>query len=457
MSVQSATSRIQYVGNNSTVTEYVVTFFFGLSSDLKVVVTDEDGAETLLTETTDYVVSGAGDENGGDIVTVAAVPATSTVTIYREVPATQLTTYAENDAFPASSHESALDKLTYLVQQIARGIARCLRVTEASDQPDDAVSVPLSVAGLDGSGNLVFRTVDEMISFLSLSGALSDFPGATWADDAERAAKVPDFLGQLGTQRDTKALYVSTGVVAGDWAAATISGLTNAQVAANAAIAFSKLATLASGNILVGSAGGVATSVAMSGDATIVASGALTVAANAITTAKILDANVTSAKLAAGASTANLSVGSILQVVTAELTTFTSTGVSIPKDDTIPQIGEGAALPLSASITPASASNTVRVRLTVPCLDNASGGETTFAVFRNAVANAVAAGSTQNPAAQPTDFSLEFVDSPATVSAVTYAVRFGSSSGTSYVNGINSGRLFGGVSKTTLSLEEIKA
>lgn len=76
--------------------------------------------------------------------------------------------------------------------------------------------------------------------------------------------------------------------------------VTNLKVDAAAAIAFSKLAALASGNILVGSAGTVPTSVAMSGDATIVASGALTISANAITTAKILNANVTLAKLAAG-------------------------------------------------------------------------------------------------------------------------------------------------------------
>ncbi len=76
--------------------------------------------------------------------------------------------------------------------------------------------------------------------------------------------------------------------------------ITDAKVNASAAIAFSKLAALTSGNVLVGSAGNVPTSVAMSGDATIIASGALTIANNAITTAKILNANVTLAKLAAG-------------------------------------------------------------------------------------------------------------------------------------------------------------
>ena len=61
----------------------------------------------------------------------------------------------------------------------------------------------------------------------------------------------------------------------------------NTDVKSDAAIAFSKLAALTSGNILVGSAGGVVTEVTMSGDATIIASGALTIAANAVTIAKI--------------------------------------------------------------------------------------------------------------------------------------------------------------------------
>lgn len=66
--------------------------------------------------------------------------------------------------------------------------------------------------------------------------------------------------------------------------AATIS---NADVNASAAIDFSKLATLSSGNILVGSAGNVATSVAMSSEATIVASGAVTLS-NAAVIGKVL-------------------------------------------------------------------------------------------------------------------------------------------------------------------------
>src|SRR5574338_629837 len=57
---------------------------------------------------------------------------------------------------------------------------------------------------------------------------------------------------------------------------------------------------LADGRLFVGNASGIAAAVAMSGDASIINTGALTIANDAITTAKILNANVTLAKLASG-------------------------------------------------------------------------------------------------------------------------------------------------------------
>lgn len=69
------------------------------------------------------------------------------------------------------------------------------------------------------------------------------------------------------------------------------SGIAAADVQTNA---------LTDGHIFVGSALGVATDVAVSGDLTLVNTGAFTIANNAVTTAKILNANVTLAKLATG-------------------------------------------------------------------------------------------------------------------------------------------------------------
>ena len=79
------------------------------------------------------------------------------------------------------------------------------------------------------------------------------------------------------------------------------NAVVNASVTANAAIAFSKLAALADGNMLVGSGSNVPTSVAMSGDATLANTGALTIANSAISTAKIANDAVDADKLASNA------------------------------------------------------------------------------------------------------------------------------------------------------------
>lgn len=74
------------------------------------------------------------------------------------------------------------------------------------------------------------------------------------------------------------------------------NAITNAKVSSSAAIAFSKLGALTTGQIVAGNAG-VATATTLGGDATIGATGTLTIANDAITTAKILNANVTAAKV----------------------------------------------------------------------------------------------------------------------------------------------------------------
>lgn len=65
------------------------------------------------------------------------------------------------------------------------------------------------------------------------------------------------------------------------------NSIDNSLISASAAIAFSKLAALTSGNILVGNGSNVATSVAMSGDVTIANTGATTIGNNTISNAKM--------------------------------------------------------------------------------------------------------------------------------------------------------------------------
>src|SRR6266850_6230619 len=119
--VQSEISIEIYNGNNSTTTPYPIPFYFFHDEDLLVTSINTLGTETVLQLNTDYIVTGAGNQNGGSLKTTFQLPLNWKVRIERIVEPTQLTSYQEGDSFPAKSHEQALDKLTMLVQQALRG------------------------------------------------------------------------------------------------------------------------------------------------------------------------------------------------------------------------------------------------------------------------------------------------------------------------------------------------
>ena len=115
--------------------------------------------------------------------------------------------------------------------------------------------------------------------------------------------------------------------------------VTNASVAANAAIAFSKLATLTSGNILVGSSANVPTSVAVTGDITVSNTGVTAIASGAIVNADVnASAAIAHSKLAP-MSSGNILVGSSGTVptsvaVTGDIT-VSSSGVTAIANDAV--------------------------------------------------------------------------------------------------------------------------
>lgn len=82
------------------------------------------------------------------------------------------------------------------------------------------------------------------------------------------------------------------------------SAVTNAKVSASAAIDFSKLATLSSGNILVGNGSNVATSVAVTGDVTISNAGVTAIGTGKVTSSMILDGTIVNADINASAAIA---------------------------------------------------------------------------------------------------------------------------------------------------------
>lgn len=157
----------------------------------------------------------------------------------------------------------------------------------------------------------------------------------------------------------------------------------------------------------------------------------------------------------------------------AEYTANAALSTTIPRDDTIPQNTEGTEI-VTATITPASASNRVRVSFT-GFVHNGDENTTVTAIaalFRDSIANALHATSVTvvnaitvfiNSVDSRSDFfqdlailSFVFEHSPATTSPTTYKVRVGPHQGDPvFMNGLSSGRLFGGVAAATLTLQEI--
>lgn len=87
--------------------------------------------------------------------------------------------------------------------------------------------------------------------------------------------------------------------------------IVNADINASAAIAYSKLASLTSGNILIGSAGNVATSTAVTGDVTISNAGVTAISSGVIVNADInASAAINLSKLATGALPVSITVTS---------------------------------------------------------------------------------------------------------------------------------------------------
>lgn len=138
-------------------------------------------------------------------------------------------------------------------------------------------------------------------------------------------------------------------------------------------------------------------------------------------------------------------------------TTSTGHTTTIPHDDTIPQVGEGEEI-LSATITPKNTTN--KIRATAHMFVQTSSGTINgaAAMFVNGGSDAVQAvtGATGNTG-RPWVLSMQYEYVPGSTSTQTISVRVGpDSAGTLYVN-VNSGstRVFGGVARATLVLEEI--
>lgn len=148
--------------------------------------------------------------------------------------------------------------------------------------------------------------------------------------------------------------------------------------------------------------------------------------------------------------------GSVVQVVNFQTGASSTTTVTIPIDDTIPQITEGAEF-MTLAITPTSATNKLRIEVIVN-IGVTTTLQGTVALFQDATANALAACSSLNATGNGCAVGFSHYMTAGTTSSTTFRVRAGlGGSGTLTFNGTGGNRNYGGVCASSITITEIAA
>ncbi|MBF0234271.1 MAG: hypothetical protein HQK65_14725 [Desulfamplus sp.] len=147
--------------------------------------------------------------------------------------------------------------------------------------------------------------------------------------------------------------------------------------------------------------------------------------------------------------------GDVVQIVRASTVTAGSTATTIPADDTIPQITEGAEV-LTGTITVTSAINRIHVRGYLPIVSVSGAADMTLALFADSGADALAMGMVSPQGANvPYNISVDYEAVTGTKSV--FKLRCGPGANTAYWLSTAGGRRGGGMAAITLMIMEVFA
>ena len=220
-----------------------------------------------------------------------------------------------------------------------------LSSTNVQDALQELETEKMGLAGGTCTGQLLISNTGSIV----FEGATVDAYELTLAvadpQSSDKTITFPDITGTLITTADTNT--VTSTMVNGS--------LVNANLAANAAIAFSKLAALTSAQILVGNGSNVATAVAVTGDISINNAGLTAIAAGVIVNADISgSAAITGSKVTTGTTSA---VG-VLQLTNSAASTSTTTAATPAAVKTAKDAADAAATTANAALPKAGGTMT---------------------------------------------------------------------------------------------------
>lgn len=127
---------------------------------------------------------------------------------------------------------------------------------------------------------------------------------------------------------------------------------------------------------------------------------------------------------------------------------------TLPADDTIPQNTEGDQY-MSLAITPKNSANILVIDVMFSGANSAGTGYFGVALFQDSTASALAASLDTLGANHGRMIKLRHIMTAGTTSATTFKVRAGNSTaGTTTFNGVSSGRIYGGIMASSISITE---
>ena len=187
MTVSGTTTKVSYSGTGSQ-TVFAYTFKIFADADLEVILRAADGTETTKTLTSHYSVSNAGEDAGGNVTFGSAPAATETVVIRRNLTLTQGTDYVENDPFGAEDHESALDRITFISQNLQEQLDRTFKVSRttaitSAEVTDAAAARADKILGFSADGNSLDVTTGKVISVTVSAVGVGGSPTVSYSAD----------------------------------------------------------------------------------------------------------------------------------------------------------------------------------------------------------------------------------------------------------------------------------
>lgn len=193
MSISTVATKITYVGNDSTVTPYPITFKYLEDSHVNVYV---DGVLQVLGAAQDYVLAGDGAAGTGSFTTKVAQDATKSVVVVLDVPFDQPVVLQETSSLPAKVMEvEGFDRLNMQIRRVWRRLQDA--ITFSNDEGGTgSTGTADNLLGFDGSGDITeipnstfVQTADgidghgDVTITNPISGEVLSWNGSAWVND----------------------------------------------------------------------------------------------------------------------------------------------------------------------------------------------------------------------------------------------------------------------------------